>query len=139
MKRKVHDKQHADAGAASKRQRPRALQTQPRELQDGTSTRQQAERYRLVTLWKNNRWRCMITRWCETEIDRATFNISTWDWMASYGIDSVESILCHQSRSIGNLPHLCPLVLVFNIRAGPENTEGLARKLHQQHTCNRLG
>lgn len=49
MKRKVHDKQHADAGAASKRQRPRALQTQPRELQDGTSTRQQAERYRLVT------------------------------------------------------------------------------------------
>lgn len=94
---------------------------------------------RLVTLWKNNRWRCMITRWCETEIDRATFNISTWDWMASYGIDSVESILCHQSRSIGNLRHLCPLVLVFNIRAGPENTEGLAKKLHQQHTCNRLG
>lgn len=49
MKRKVHNKQHADAGTSSKRQRPRALQTQPRELQDGTSTRQQAERYRLVT------------------------------------------------------------------------------------------
>lgn len=54
---------------------------------------------RLVTLWKNKRWRCMITRWCETEIGRATFNISTWDWMASYRIDSVEFILCLESRS----------------------------------------
>lgn len=43
---------------------------------------------RLVTLWKNDRWRSMITRWCETEVGRATFNISTWDWMASYRIDN---------------------------------------------------
>lgn len=44
---------------------------------------------RLVTLWKNDRWRSMITRWCETEVGRATFNISTWDWMSSYRIDNV--------------------------------------------------
>ncbi|KAH7142822.1 hypothetical protein B0J13DRAFT_51061 [Dactylonectria estremocensis] len=43
---------------------------------------------RLVTLWKNNRWRCMITWWCETEVGRAMFNISTWDWMASHRIDT---------------------------------------------------
>ncbi|KPM41002.1 hypothetical protein AK830_g5533 [Neonectria ditissima] len=43
---------------------------------------------RLVTLWKNNRWRSMITSWCRTEVGRSTFNISTFDWMASYRIDS---------------------------------------------------
>ncbi|SCO47758.1 uncharacterized protein FFMR_08829 [Fusarium fujikuroi] len=42
---------------------------------------------RLVTLWKNERWRPMITRWCQTQIGRATFNISIWDCMASYRID----------------------------------------------------
>lgn len=44
---------------------------------------------RLVTLWNNRRWKRMITRWCETAIGRATFNISTWDWMASCRIDDV--------------------------------------------------
>ncbi|KAF5002984.1 hypothetical protein FDECE_10458 [Fusarium decemcellulare] len=48
---------------------------------------------RLVTLWRNNRWRPMITRWCETQLGRATFNISTWDWMASCRIDSVSLLL----------------------------------------------
>ncbi|UPK91321.1 hypothetical protein LCI18_002256 [Fusarium solani-melongenae] len=42
---------------------------------------------RLVTLWRNERWRPMITRWCRTQIGRATFNISIWDRMASYRID----------------------------------------------------
>ncbi|KAL9568922.1 hypothetical protein ACKAV7_006936 [Fusarium commune] len=42
---------------------------------------------RLVTLWKNERWRPMITRWCQTQIGRAIFNISIWDCMASYRID----------------------------------------------------
>lgn len=48
---------------------------------------------RLVTLWKNNRWRPMITRWCATRLGRTTFNISTWDWMASYRIDNVSLLL----------------------------------------------
>lgn len=44
---------------------------------------------RLVTLWNNERWRSMISRWCETRLGAATFNISTWEWMASCRIDSV--------------------------------------------------
>jgi hypothetical protein len=46
---------------------------------------------RLVTLWRNERWRPMITRWCQTQIGRATFNISIWDRMASYRIDDVSA------------------------------------------------
>ncbi|KAM0362979.1 hypothetical protein ACHAO7_010766 [Fusarium culmorum] len=42
---------------------------------------------RLATIWRNERWRDMATRWCETSIGRATFRISTWDWMISYRID----------------------------------------------------
>ncbi|KAK2686126.1 hypothetical protein QWA68_015168 [Fusarium oxysporum] len=33
---------------------------------------------RLVTLWRNERWRPRITRWCRTSLGRATFNISKW-------------------------------------------------------------
>ncbi len=44
---------------------------------------------RLATIWRNKRWREMATRWCETSIGRATFKISTWDWMISYRIDDV--------------------------------------------------
>ncbi|KID80877.1 hypothetical protein MGU_11700 [Metarhizium guizhouense ARSEF 977] len=44
---------------------------------------------RVVTLWRNDRWRSMITRWCRTEVGRGTFtNISTWEWMASLRIDN---------------------------------------------------
>ncbi|OAA55768.1 hypothetical protein LEL_10982 [Akanthomyces lecanii RCEF 1005] len=42
---------------------------------------------RLATLWRNERWRGMITRWCGTAVRRATFRISTWDWMISCRID----------------------------------------------------
>ncbi|OBS16142.1 hypothetical protein FPOA_13212 [Fusarium poae] len=42
---------------------------------------------RLATIWRNERWREMATRWCETSIGRATFKISAWDWMISYRID----------------------------------------------------
>ncbi|OBT95119.1 hypothetical protein VE01_07344 [Pseudogymnoascus verrucosus] len=42
---------------------------------------------RLVTLWKNNSWRDMITRWCRTGVGRSTFNISLWDNMARFRID----------------------------------------------------
>lgn len=47
---------------------------------------------RVVTLWRNKRWRNMITRWCRTEVGRGTFtNISTWEWMASLRIDNVSA------------------------------------------------
>ncbi|MGH7963170.1 MAG: hypothetical protein ACRERD_15295, partial [Candidatus Binatia bacterium] len=45
---------------------------------------------RVVTLWRNQRWRTMITRWYRTEVGRgACTSISTWEWMASLRIDSV--------------------------------------------------
>lgn len=44
---------------------------------------------RLITVWRNERWRAMTSRWCETAIGKATFQISTWDWMISYRIDDV--------------------------------------------------
>ncbi|TWU71552.1 hypothetical protein ED733_003002 [Metarhizium rileyi] len=44
---------------------------------------------RVVTLWRNNRWRDMLTRWCETEISRSILTkLSTLEWMASLHIDS---------------------------------------------------
>ena len=47
---------------------------------------------RLATLWRNLSWRPMITRWCHTSIGQATFNISTFEWMASCRIDDVSAI-----------------------------------------------
>lgn len=44
---------------------------------------------RLVTLWKNTSWRAMITRWCQTSIGRATFNVSLWEELARYRVDDV--------------------------------------------------
>ncbi|KAF7561207.1 hypothetical protein G7046_g2927 [Stylonectria norvegica] len=65
---------------------------------------------RLVTLWKNIRWRSMITRWCETRVGRATFNVSTWDWMASCRIDNhwfstFEQVLDTLREMPGNMPN----------------------------------
>ncbi|EGU83467.1 hypothetical protein FOPG_18980 [Fusarium oxysporum f. sp. conglutinans race 2 54008] len=42
---------------------------------------------RLVTLWRNERWRPRITRWCRTSLGRATFNISKWYQIAGYRLD----------------------------------------------------
>ena len=47
---------------------------------------------RLVTVWRNKRWRAITTRWCETMVGRATFQISMWDWMISYRIDDVSEL-----------------------------------------------
>ena len=44
---------------------------------------------RLVTVWRNERWRDMITKWCETSLGKATFQISTWEWMISNRMDDV--------------------------------------------------
>ncbi|KAJ6439243.1 integral membrane protein [Purpureocillium lavendulum] len=42
---------------------------------------------RLATIWRYERWRQMATRWCQTTVGRATFEISTWDWMIRLRID----------------------------------------------------
>ena len=44
---------------------------------------------RLATIWRNERWRQMATRWCQATVGRATFQISTWDWMIRLRIDDV--------------------------------------------------
>lgn len=44
---------------------------------------------RLVTVWRNERWREMTNQWCETTVGRDTFKISTWHWMISIRIDDV--------------------------------------------------
>jgi hypothetical protein len=44
---------------------------------------------RLVTLWKNSHWQQIITRWCQTSIGQATFNVSLWEEMARCRIDDV--------------------------------------------------
>jgi hypothetical protein len=55
----------------------------------GLSSRVKFPTRRLVTLWKNTRWNSMITTWCSTALGQATFNLSTWDAMASCRIDDV--------------------------------------------------
>ncbi|GJN78664.1 hypothetical protein PLIIFM63780_002173 [Purpureocillium lilacinum] len=42
---------------------------------------------RLVIIWRNERWRQMTTRWCETTVGRATFQTTTWEWMICHRID----------------------------------------------------
>ncbi|KAL6355264.1 hypothetical protein LRP88_10850 [Fusarium phalaenopsidis] len=42
---------------------------------------------RLVTLWRSERWRPRITRWCRTSLGRTTFNISKWYQIAGYRLD----------------------------------------------------
>jgi hypothetical protein len=65
---------------------------------------------RVVTVWRNERWRAMATRWFETAVRRATFQISAWDWMISYGIDDVSRRpppLVNSAMS-GNPKEKCP-------------------------------
>ncbi|KAF9782549.1 hypothetical protein IL306_011661 [Fusarium sp. DS 682] len=40
---------------------------------------------RLVTIWRNERWRDMTSRWCETTVGRDTFKISTWNRVENEG------------------------------------------------------
>jgi hypothetical protein len=49
---------------------------------------------RLVTLWRNERWKAMITKWCASTVGRAMFRISTWEWMISCRIDDVGLAIC---------------------------------------------
>lgn len=68
---------------------------------------------RLLTLWDNDRWRPMITRWCETAVGRDLFNISTWEWMASCRIDNVGSQSFSRTRL--QRQHLCPIVGIVSL------------------------
>ncbi|KAH0558744.1 hypothetical protein GP486_004613 [Trichoglossum hirsutum] len=54
---------------------------------------------RLVTLWRNIKWRDMITRWCETTVGRETFNVSSWDEM--YWFEKFNNVLTILDR-LGN-------------------------------------
>jgi hypothetical protein len=48
---------------------------------------------RLVTLWRNENWKDMITRWCETAVGRETFVISCWEDMVRCRVDDVSLFL----------------------------------------------
>jgi hypothetical protein len=50
---------------------------------------------RLATLWKNEPWNQMITRWCKLAIGQSTFTISTFEWMASCRIDEVSATVAY--------------------------------------------
>ncbi|KAK7178108.1 hypothetical protein PSPO01_15842 [Paraphaeosphaeria sporulosa] len=53
----------------------------------GLSSRVKFPVRRLATLWKNERWNQMITRWCRFPMGQSLFTISTFEWMASCRID----------------------------------------------------
>ncbi|KAG6169583.1 hypothetical protein E4U11_003630 [Claviceps purpurea] len=42
---------------------------------------------RLVTLWRNEIWRKLVTQWCKTAVGRATFQIRAWSVMITCRID----------------------------------------------------
>ncbi|KAG6054518.1 hypothetical protein E4U32_006882 [Claviceps aff. humidiphila group G2b] len=42
---------------------------------------------RLVSLWRNKKWRKMVTAWCQTAVGRATFKIRPWYMMMACRID----------------------------------------------------
>ncbi|KAG6147642.1 hypothetical protein E4U28_006530 [Claviceps purpurea] len=44
---------------------------------------------RLVTLWRNEKWRKMVTARCETAVGRATFKIRPWSLMIACRIEEV--------------------------------------------------
>ncbi|KAL5371084.1 hypothetical protein DPSP01_014501 [Paraphaeosphaeria sporulosa] len=53
----------------------------------GLSSRVKFPVRRLATLWKNERWNQMITRWCRFPMGQSLFTLSTFEWMASCRID----------------------------------------------------
>lgn len=80
----------------------------------GLSGRIQFPIRRLVTLWRNSCWKEMITRWCQTSLGRATFNVSLWEEMARCRIDEVctyktlyiSILICSSSGSIRSMKSL---------------------------------
>lgn len=47
---------------------------------------------RLGTLWRNTAWQVIISRWCQYPLGLATFNVSTFEWMASCRFDDVRPL-----------------------------------------------
>jgi hypothetical protein len=55
---------------------------------------------RLITIWRNEKWRKMATMWCSTAVGHGLFRVSTWEWMISCRIDDVcahSTIACFTS------------------------------------------
>jgi hypothetical protein len=44
---------------------------------------------RLFTLWNNDRWKAMITRWCRTAVGRSVSNLSLWTDLIRFRVDDV--------------------------------------------------
>lgn len=44
---------------------------------------------RLVTIWRNERWRSLANAWCETRLGVESFSISTWSWMITCRLHDV--------------------------------------------------
>ena len=55
----------------------------------GLAGREKFPTRRLVTLWRNKSWKEMITKWCSFPVGLGTFNITTFEWMASCRLDDV--------------------------------------------------
>ncbi|KAG6107106.1 hypothetical protein E4U13_007084, partial [Claviceps humidiphila] len=59
---------------------------------------------RLVSLWRNEKWRKMVTAWCQTAVGRATFKIRPWYMMMACRIDDVSpgmKFLLHRTMLTG--------------------------------------
>jgi hypothetical protein len=48
---------------------------------------------RLATLWENQRWQAMLTRWCHTAVGSALFNLSLWTDLSRFRVDDVSTRL----------------------------------------------
>ncbi|RBQ67586.1 hypothetical protein VDGD_21634 [Verticillium dahliae] len=60
---------------------------------------------RLVTIWRNARWKTMATKWCGVPIGRETFKISTWEWMISCRMDDYWFSGFHNAlRALDSMP-----------------------------------
>lgn len=68
---------------------------------------------RLVTLWRSERWRPRVTRWCRTSLGRTTFNISKWYQIAGYRLDDVSD------SPLVSVDHGSSLFIVSSISSTP--------------------
>jgi hypothetical protein len=50
---------------------------------------------RLGTLWRNPRWRPMITKWCQFPVGQSSFNISVFEYLCSCRVDDVSILFPH--------------------------------------------
>lgn len=68
---------------------PKAKKSQEKEVVEALRLGgEQFPTRRILTLYYNERWREMITRWCGTRLGQETFNISTCEWMSRLRVDA---------------------------------------------------